>query len=230
MNDVIVLIPCSREHDAGWLPILKSQLTAADIPYETQHMNDIPPLGWGMATKIANYRNWISAHLNYEFIIIADAFDVQFFGDRETLLEKLRSIDGYLCAAERNCYPEAHLDPQIEGTTPWRFFNGGLTAGRPQALLDWLSALETHPQYNPNVLDQAFINRLLVEKSPLVKIDSTTKLFYCLYREHEGWELDFVEGYPYNTLTGEFPMFLHANGGSDRAEVWSKRERSLRRE
>ena len=132
-----------------------------------------------------------------------------FYGTKEEVIAKIPE-DHVLCAAERNCYPDPSLVPNIPGNTPWRFANGGLTAGTPRSILDWVDKIEAHRYYNPTGLNQGFLNALLAESSPLVQIDSRTELFYCLFGET--CELEFRDGLPRNTVCNTSPNFIHANG------------------
>jgi hypothetical protein len=213
----------------GTFALYAKQLDEAGIDYyhDIIPYDQIPNMAGGgtLGFKVAVYRRLATTFMHYDRIVISDAFDVTFWGTKAEVLENIPA--GVLCAAERNCYPEREIADLIPGSTPWRFFNGGLIAADPSNLLLWLHLLEGHPEYEPNMLDQAFFNRLLARKSSLVTIDSNTNLFYCMWGEPDGWYLDFDKGHPVNTLLGTCPCFLHTNGHSDRAEVWAKRDRSL---
>ena len=120
MNDVIVVMGAT--HREGFMDEYEQSLSAADIPF---HVEPLPALSHGansisMSMRINYFRKMAEKFWNYQALFITDAWDVMFFGTREELIAKA-PIGGFLCSAERNCYPEAHLAQSIAGTTPWRY-------------------------------------------------------------------------------------------------------------
>jgi hypothetical protein len=177
-------------------------------------------LGW----KVQKFREFATSYSRFEKIVLSDAWDITFYGTKEDALSKIPD-DHVLQAAEKNCYPDLSMAGSIPDRGPWRFVNGGLTAGRPGIILRWLELLESHPLYNPGCLDQWFFNALLAEGSPLCNIDAETMLFFCLFGGYA--ELEFEKGLPVNTVYGTHPNFCHRNGGWSGDEMFGKYERSL---
>jgi hypothetical protein len=173
-------------------------------------------MGGNLGFKVEHYRRMAKQFAKWDVLIFSDAFDVQFFGTKEEVLRKVPR-EGILCAAERNCYPEPQA---VIGTTPWRFFNGGLAAGTPKAFLAWLDAIERHPTYDQKMLDQMWFNRRRAEESELVYLDTQTDLFYCLFLEQD--DLQFQNGLPINTLCRTHPNFIHENGHWPSTHIWAR--------
>ncbi len=224
MSDLIVIMGASCVH--GTMELYHQQLRDAGIDY---HVEDVSHLvaNWGggcLQMRIDGQRMFSRRFAHYEKMIISDAFDVTFYGTKEDVMSKIPDT-GWLQAAEKNCYPDISIASRIEGSTPWRFFNGGLSAGTPQAFLEWCDAVERDPAFTPYSLDQQYMNLRLADKSPIANIDSQTNLFYCLFGGYS--ELEFVNGLPVNTLCGTHPNFIHANGKWDASEAFRKRELSL---
>jgi len=80
--------------------------------------------------------------------------------------------------------------------------------------------------YVPTALDQWFYNQLLMAGDPLMHIDSSTELFFCLFGGYP--ELEFERGRMHNTFCNTRPLFLHCNGKWSPAEAFSKYEESMR--
>lgn len=209
MKDLLVVMGNSTGELRGTMDQYHQQLESAGIDYHVEPLvidDSWATIGW----KIRKIREVLSEHGDHEFIVFTDAFDVQFFGTKERVLRKIPR-HGILIAAEKNCHPPECLTLDIPDAGPWKFANGGCLAGTPENILTWCSAIESHPLYQSEKIDQGFFNELLAEGSNLAPIDWRTELFFCLYGGYD--ELDFVDGIPMNTLYGTQPSFLHANGG-----------------
>jgi hypothetical protein len=223
-NDLIVIMGASCVK--GYLSQYLLQLREAGIDSHVEDLSrmSIPPLGGSLDIKVSQMRDLAIRFSHYERIVFSDAFDVVFLGKRDDVISKIPK-DHVLWAAEKNCYPDQNIAPFIPKRTPWPFVNGGLLCGTPISVLEWCSNAETHPAYNPSMLDQQFNNILLSEQSPLCVIDDVTKLFFCIFGGYE--ELEFDNGSPVNSVYGTRPNFLHFNGHWNESEVWSKLQRSL---
>ncbi len=224
MSSLLVSMASTREPsnpESGFMALYLSQLKAAGIDVNVEMMIDFANSGGGgtLGGKIEGIRKVCTIAGNFDHIIFSDAFDVQFFGSKADVIAKMPN-EGVLMAAEKNCYPEPELAAQIDMPTVWAFVNGGLLCGRPSEFLKWCDAIEAHPAYDPNALDQAWFNRRLAESSPIVKVDSRCEIFLCLFGDDS--ELCFCGGLPYNKVTGTSACFIHANGGSNRAEIWER--------
>ena len=218
---------CSKE--SGTMRQYCQQLKDAGIDVHVETITtDFPNLQGGgtLGGKMDWCRRLTQQFQDYQKIIFSDAFDVLFYGSKEEVLEKIPD-DYVLSAAEKNCYPDPNIAAFIPGNTPWRFFNGGLWCGTPENIFKWIDAIEHHPSYNPNILDQQFFNWVLSQKytNSFLHIDSYTNLFFCLYCGYP--ELEFQNGVPYNTFCRTHPNFIHANGKWDNSEMLRKYELSL---
>lgn len=225
MSDLLVIMGSSGM--AGTMQLYLDQLKAAEIDYWIEDVTGAAWLcrGGFISEKIKYIREFCKRFGRYKFIALSDAHDVTFYGTKEAVLKKIPK-EGVLCAAEKNCYPDASLADKIPGRTPWRFVNGGLSAATPENFLWWCDELERHPLYEREILDQGFLNKILAEGSPLCQIDSETKLFFNLYGGYD--ELDFASGMPINTVCCTFPNFIHASGKWDAREMFARYERSLK--
>src|SRR5580692_8816256 len=128
MKDVIVVSCCT--HHEGFLCEYEAQLTAADIPF---HLESIElqggANGFTIVKRVQFLRKMAQQFLDYKILYATDAFDVLFFGTKQELIDKAPA--GFVCAAERNCYPEPHLASRIACNEPWRYANAGLIACPP---------------------------------------------------------------------------------------------------
>lgn len=224
VKDVAVIMTASEER--GTMALYLSQLKDAGIDAFVHPLGNMPNMNGGgtLGYKVEKYREYALRYAEYEKIVLSDAWDVTFYGTKEELIDRIP--DTYvLQAAEKNCYPDLSLSSRIPQKGPWRFINGGLAAGKPGVILEWLEGLESHPHFNPHMLDQQFFNLLLAESSPLCIIDDTTRLFFCLFGGYE--ELQFEKGKPINTVYGSKPLFIHANGKWASDEMFAKYKRSL---
>ena len=177
-----------------------------------------------LAAQIRDQRPIITKFLDYKKIVFTDAFDVLFFGTKSEVLEKIPT-DTILSGAERICWPDDPREKEYPGTTPWKYANGGLSAGTPQNFLKWLDDIEHHPLYSVRAEDynQRMFNDFKFEKSPIMRFDETTDLFYCMPGEKA--ELGFVNDRPVNRICKTFPNFLHVNNPPnwnqiDNPEFW----------
>lgn len=202
-KDLMVVMCCP--YITGTLKLYLWQLEKAGIEYR---LLPTPPPGLGGRIESTL---WVAKEFSdYRAIICSDAFDVTFYGTKAEVMGKIPD-HGVLQAAEKNCYPEdLAAREKIQGSTPWKYVNGGLSMGTPQSFMAWCDEVKRHPDYRPDVIDQEFFNRRLVESSPLCVLDSRTDVFFCLYTGYE--ELKFERGRPVNTLCGTHPNFIHANG------------------
>jgi len=220
MEDLIVVLACSQEN-LGLMPLYRQQLSNASIPVHVEHFTDFTNT---LEDQIIGQRRIIE-RLTCRKVIFTDAFDVLFYGTKAEVLAKIPN-DKVLMGAERINWPP--MNPPVTdfpGNTLWRYSNGGLSAGTPQALLNWYDAIERHPQYPQWCKDfnQRLFNIMLYEQDSSTRLDERTELFYCLPNETD--ELQFVEGRPLNTICGTKPNFIHANNPvswniSATSELW----------
>lgn len=226
-HDHELLVVTAASCEAGTLPLYLSQLRAAGIPYEIESLAGIQQHQLNLGFKVLWLRMLGEKYSTYSHLVCTDAFDVTFYGTRESVLDKLANIppSTVLWGAEKNCYPNPAVADRIPKRTPWCFANGGLWAGTPRALVEWSYAVERHPSFLPGFLDQEFHNERVAEGSELCRIDDQTSLFFCLFGGYD--ELEFERGVPVNRLLGTHPQFLHANGKWSAAEMFAKYERSL---
>jgi hypothetical protein len=223
-SELIVVTAASCEK--GTLPLYREQLAQAGIPFYLDDISShyIPPLGGNFRIKIESMRRLSQQFLAYERIVFTDAFDVVFFGDKDSLLAKIPT-DRVLWGAEKNCYPDPAIAERIEQRPGARFANGGLLCGSPRAMIEWTHSAESHPWYHPDSLDQQWLNAMVAEKSPLAQCDFCSRIFFCLFGGYP--ELEFERGVPVNTMFQTHPQFVHANGHWDTTEMWRKWKESL---
>lgn len=215
--DFIVIMGASRS--AKMMPRYLSQLIVAEIPYHVEPLRIVSPSDGTMGFVVDHFSRMAHQFSEYSRLVLTDAWDVMFWGDRQSLSARLSLFAPHvLFGAERNCYPEPHLADAIAAnyqptpSTPWRFLNGGCLTGSPAEIIQWCETVQKHPEYDPAMIGQQWLNRRLAENSPLTRIDFRTHLFYCLFREDEGNELVLQDGKPFNSLTGSSPLFTHFNG------------------
>lgn len=222
-NDLLVVMGATGM--GGTMQTYIDQLTTAGIEHRVENCSDKPNLdgGGNLGYRVKKFRELANRYSDYERLVISDAFDVTFYGTKEDVLAKI-PMDRLVHAGEKNCYPPEAISLPVPGVSPWRYANGGLVAGTPSCFLDWCAYTERHPQYNPECLDQYFLNLQISEGVGCLP-DDRTELFFCLYGGYD--ELDFENGLPVNTLYGTHPNFLHANGGWETRSMEYRRQRSL---
>lgn len=195
------------------------QLNDAGIETHVEPIHDFEAANT-LGGQVRGQRELAKRFFRYQNIIFTDAFDVAFHGTKQDVLSKIPE-NHVLQAAERNCWPDPKLEDGMQGDTPWKFVNGGMLAGKPHIILRWLDNIEKHKFYNHKLCNQGFFNFLRYNRDPLIHIDETTELFYCLFKENR--ELQFEDGLPINTVCKTRPNFIHANGH------WSTQATDLRR-
>lgn len=159
---------------------------------------------------------------HYQKIVITDGWDVLYFGDKAQTLKSIPD-DYVLLAAESPYWP--HDDGGWAGTTPWRAVNGGMLAGTPDSLREWMCRVETHFAYDRHAIGQFWLNRRMKEQADFIHLDDHTNLFYCMHKDGgqhtkpDGtpWvseynpypALSFRDGKPWNSLCNSWPQFIH---------------------
>lgn len=218
MKDLLVVL--SYTEPRGFLPEYRTQLRNAEIDFHEERMQ-------GFDDSAANVLKLLgkvaSEHSDYRWLIFSDAFDVLFYGSRQRILDYLETVpdDKVVYAAERNCWPDPTRASEFPAPTRWRFVNGGLRVGTPEAFIAWSARVAA--RFPSSALkDQELLNQLVVTGDPDAPIlDYQTELFYCLYNERN--ELKFANDKLWNTELDTFPSFLHANGNYDMFEVLTRR-------
>ena len=220
MKDLLVIVGTACG-ERGLMAQFRQQLADASIDVHVQTLTGFENT---LAEQIREQRPLVKGFLDYEKIIFTDAFDVLFFGTKAEVLAKVPA-DHIVYAAERICWPEDSRAGKYAGTTPWRYANGGLSAGTSQNFLKWLDDIEHHPLYPSRAEDynQRLFNDLKFEQSPLMHLDETTELFYCMPGEKQ--ELGFEDSRPVNRVCNTRPNFLHVNNPPnwnhlDNPEFW----------
>jgi len=206
---------------AGLLPTYAKQLREAGIDFTlregaSQYLTTGIGNGGDLRHKIEHVLFYAKLLKQHRYIVFTDAWDVLFYGTHAEVLEKLMKRDngGLVMAAERGCWPDYYLGPHFPGTTPWRFVNGGLMAGTPQRLVEWVAWVKAHPAYLGEMIDQQWMgHRYLQGERVNVVLDERTELFHCVHGDHG--ELGFEDGKPVNLLCDTHPNFLHFCGGID---------------
>jgi len=225
MNTTDLTVVVGASSDKGTMRLYRDQLAAAGIDTRVEWRTD-----WSAATdtlgRQLDYIREISRGYPHEHrLIFSDAWDVTFYGTAAQVMAKIPR-EGVMIAAERNCYPDATIARHIVGTTPWRYANGGLLAGLASEFLMWIDDLQSHPAYHPALCNQGFYNLLRLLRWPLLRLDSRTDLFYCLYGEERELQWD-DDGLPRNSLCATRPNFIHANGHWPAAHLLRDQQRSL---
>jgi len=219
MKDVVVSMAVSRVE--GMLTENIRRLSSEGI---TVNLESIDGQSFTLANKLRWIRRLANQFMDYEFLLISDGWDVLFYGTKAELIASIPR-GRVVWAAEKNCWPDPDISPAIPDRGPWRFVNGGLLAGTPDSFLAMCKLIEAHPLYNPDYVDQGFMNYLLAEGADFFCIDSLTSLFFCLFKGYE--ELEFRHGRPYNTIHQTWPLFIHANGHWPTDQLFQKYEASI---
>lgn len=228
MKDVIVTMAVSSIR--GMLTEYILRLSSAGITVNVDNIEEVRQfLGrehqFSISVKLATLRFIAKRFSGYEFIVTSDGWDVNFYGNREELISRIPR-EGVLWAAEKNCWPNADLAEMVPDNGPWKYVNGGLLAGTPKSIMEMCDRIEAHPLYDPNMIDQEFMNLLLSGGSEDFTLDWKTNLFFCLHGGHD--ELEFRWGMPYNKVHKTWPLFVHANGNWPVGELVRKHDESLK--
>lgn len=155
-----------------------------------------------------------------EPVVLSDAWDVIFVGEREEVARKIPA-DRILISGEKNCWPDTELQIRYpQGRTPWQYVNAGNIAGPAGLLAEALSRL-AEPAMEPYLDDdqrywtQLFLDDVEQRRGRIV-IDQECELFQSLNLMIHWLEvvLDYRGERPRfgNKRTGHYPNFLHANG------------------
>lgn len=159
---------------------------------------------------------------HYKKVVLTDGWDVLYFGTKAATLSAIPDTH-VLLAAESPYWPND--GGGWKGTTPWRSVNGGMLAGTPENIYEWMRRVQTHFAYNPGGVNQFWLNDRLQDGSDFIHIDNTTRLFYCMHKDGgqhitpngTPWvsaynpypPLTFNQGKPWNGLCNTWPQFIH---------------------
>jgi hypothetical protein len=210
MNKLVICTYCDVAR--GMLEEYREQLHCAGIAaFHVETIKPFPhPSGLPVSFKFSWMREFALRFVGeFERLVFTDAYDVLFVSSSD-IADRIPAEVTW--AAERNCYPEPELAEKIIGETPWRYVNAGLMSGAPQAIIDWVDGAQRHPAYEPELLDQRWLNRRLADTPGMVKIDSGTANFYVVSSTLERGELQMRNGLPWNSLCNSTPSFFHFSG------------------
>lgn len=205
-----IIVVAGATHREGMIDEYEASLAKSDIPF---HLEPLDPLPSGansinMRRRISYWRKMAAKFSDYDCLYLTDAWDVVLSASKQELIDK--SPDTMIVSAERNLYPESHLVDRIHGATAWKFCNNGCVAANPSYLLAWCDQAERTSDLD--MLDQGWFNRRLAEGSHLVELDTQTSLFYVVSAWLEDGALQKKDGRPWNSVTSQFPCFLHFSG------------------
>lgn len=222
-NELIVIMGASEVY--GTMPLYTAQLQAAGIETAIVSCSDKPNMNGGgtLGYRVSKFRELANQYSDYERIVITDAFDVTFWGRKEDVISKI-PMDRLIHAGEKNCYPPEACSLPIPDRGPWRYANGGMVAGTPEHFLHWCCYTERHLLYNPECLDQYFLNLQISEEVGCLP-DYRTELFLCLYGGYD--EISFTKGLPINNYWNTRPSFVHANGKCPVEDFFYRQQASL---
>jgi hypothetical protein len=222
---VIVIMAASSIR--GTMPLYVQQLSRAGIEVFLVNPDEMLGAQSTIGRKITWVREQVGMHGGHNGIVFSDAFDVTFWGTKEDLIRRI-PCGKVLQAAEKNCHPPECKSLSIPDVGPWRYANGGLSIGSPDAFLRWADRCEKHPTYDPELIDQRFMNMCLADRYDCAwEIDHRAETFFCLYGGHD--ELAFESGRPVNLKYGTRPLFVHANGQWNARPVFDLYRKSLER-
>lgn len=212
LKDVIVIAGYTYRN--GLLVAYEKQLADAEIEFCFEMMPNATS-NFDMEKRIAYWRELALRFSDYEQIVVTDAWDVLFFGTKEDLLSKPKTM---MISAERHCFPgpqwgEEDFTDVIKGPTKWRYSNPGMLVANPSALLEWLDvAAKSENCWS----DQAWFNRRLADGTVPVSLDATTELFYVVSSVAEDEALQLKDGRFWNSTCDTYPNFFHFAGhGAD---------------
>lgn len=218
-----VIATCTQRK--GLLPMLEKQLDTAGIAFHVEPLAHMPNGVGNLDWKVKYVRRMLDKFGDVEHLVFTDAWDVLFYGTERDVVSKITG-DVPILAAERNCWPDAYLAPHFPGDTPWKYPNGGLMAGTPETIDNWLRMIVTDPSYCKWLVDQQFLNHRRLQGHVMTSgLDTHTELFYCCFQDQG--ELQFENGMPVNALCGTRPSFLHMNGNTELAPFMMRRMVSL---
>ncbi|CAJ1421564.1 unnamed protein product [Effrenium voratum] len=198
-------------------------------------------VGWG--TKLVQYRKALRAGLAEgriaasDPVLLIDGWDCAIIGPAEEFIEKMSQppfADNPQpwIAGERICGPDFFKANRIDAVfpdpgTPWRYPNAGCMTGRAEAMLqlieDLLHGTGDGSSFPEDGNDQGRLHEHLLdlgERGDTLPyfVDSTCRIFQCLYEAEPQWQLEPAEPLPRlrNLQTAERPIVLHGNGHTGR--------------
>ncbi|CAJ1344846.1 unnamed protein product [Effrenium voratum] len=209
-------------------------------------------VGWG--TKLVQYRKALRAGLAEgriaasDPVLLIDGWDCAIIGPAEEFIEKMSQppfADNPQpwIAGERICGPDFFKANRIDAVfpdpgTPWRYPNAGCMTGRAEAMLqlieDLLHGTGDGSSFPEDGNDQGRLHEHLLdlgERGDTLPyfVDSTCRIFQCLYEAEPQWQLEPAEPLPRlrNLQTAERPIVLHGNGHTGRwflSKLWREME------
>lgn len=200
------------------------QLEKAGIDYYVHtYTEELPNNGLGnLGGQIQTLQAVLDKIGHYKKIVMTDGWDVLYFGTKAQTLLSIPDTH-VLLAAESPYWP--HDDGGWAGSTPWRAINGGMLAGTPESIYEWMRRVQTHFSYDPIAINQFWLNKRLKENADFIHLDSRTNLFYCMHKDGgqhtkpDGtpWVSEYnpypaltsLHNKPWNPLCHSSPQFIH---------------------
>ena len=154
----------------------------------------------------------------YDLVLFTDSRDVMYWKRKHEILRALEKFKDYkmVVNAETNCYPNKDLDePQKKlEKGKYRYLNSGMYVGEIDYVI-WV--LKKCVELNLED-DQESLQKVYIENSKDIKLDSNCELFQVLWDEEYGRSANFDmvfnydSGSRYNQRTDTYPAIFHSPG------------------
>jgi hypothetical protein len=203
MKEVIVVVHATERKFL--MDEYQSQVIDAGIDFHVEPV-DLPR---GIATMTMRWRLDYWTRMcrkfdDYQRIVFTDAWDVLFYHD--PTVNMADKIPNMMMSAERNCWPDDSLSDLSPFSSPWRYPNPGMMAGRPEFIVYFCEHLYTMEGLDE--MDQLWCNR----HPDILPLDFLTKLFYVASADKEDGSLTEIHGHPFNLHFQTYPSFIHFAG------------------
>lgn len=164
-------------------------------------------------------------HINTEYIIFCDCWDLVFCTSPEEIILKFLSFNAPIVfSTEKNCFPEDVREEydKLPYTSEYRYLNSGMIVGKTSAMLELLEAMDAEnipDDYrmengqNFHYNDQSLYQHIFLKQPIPMALDYNQILCNTLHNVTLD-ELDFSETRIRNKETGSFPCVFHMNGSA----------------
>ena len=162
---------------------------------------------YGFEGKIKETYLYLKANPDITHFFYTDSYDTIVTKTMEETLKHIKDFDCILMSAERGCYPHPDKEARYpKHDSPWHFVNGGGWFCNSEL---FCKMLELTP-YGSCLNDQVWFTDLFLDNPDYVKLDYNCEIFqtvgFCPDSDFE------VTDKVYNTVTKQFPTFIHGNG------------------
>ena len=170
------------------------------------------------------YRAIKTGHINTEFIIACDCWDLVFATSPEEIIETFLTFNcDLVISAERNCFPADLKDEydKLEATSSFKYLNSGMIVGYTSKMLELLEFMKVEEipndywdgEKNIHFNDQFEYQKSFLKQPVKIELDYKCLLSIPLHQVKME-DLDFSGERIRVNETMSYPCTMHMNGSS----------------